>query len=537
MRKFDTLIIGSGLGGLECAYILAKHGQRVCVVEKNHSLGGCLQSFKRGDNEYDTGFHYIGGLGKGQILHNLFSYFNLMDLPWHQLDTDCYNEVILKDKSYLFANGYENFARRLEEYFPGERPALERYAFFLKSVGEEITGPLMSHEENAEFRAKLFSDSAYGFLHETIKNETLLNVLSGDSLKLELHRDTLPLYIFAQINSSFVQSAWRLCGRGSMIADSLAAEIRKMGGEIIVDSPAVQLIEKEGKICEIEISHAKNVTANNAAAVNNGTAVNNNSAETERIAADNFISDLHPEITLDLIKDSHLVRPVFRHRIKNLGETYGMFTVNLALKHGRIPYRNRNVYYYSPQVSSPWDIAENLEGKVRGVLISYQVPHNYHDSSLSHKGTAPDCAYAEIIDLLAPMSFAEVEKWKDTTVGRRGEDYKELKRKKAQECIELAERCIPGLKDSILSICTSSPLTYMNYTGTVEGAAYGIRKDCNNLLGTILAPKTPVPNLFFTGQNLNLHGILGVSITSFLTCSELIGLKDATEGLDLKLNI
>jgi hypothetical protein len=77
----------------------------------------------------------------------------------------------------------------------------------------------------------------------------------------------------------------------------------------------------------------------------------------------------------------------------------------------------------------------------------------------------------------------------------------------------------------------------MNYTGTVEGAAYGIRKDCNNLLGTLLAPKTPVPNLFFTGQNLNLHGILGVSITSFLTCSALIGLKSATEGLDLKLDI
>jgi all-trans-retinol 13,14-reductase len=531
MRKFDTLIIGSGLGGLECAYILARHGQKVCVVEKNHSLGGCLQSFKRGDNEYDTGFHYIGGLGQGQILHNLFSYFNLMNLPWHQLDSDGYNEVILKDKSYLFANGYENFAHRLEEYFPGERPALERYAFFLKSVGEEITGPLMSHEENAEFRARLFSDSAYGFLHETIKNEELLNVISGDSLKLELHRDTLPLYIFAQINSSFVQSAWRLCGRGSMIADSLAAGIRKMGGEIIVNSPVVQLIEKEGKISEIEILHTNNET------VKNGATVNNSSSETERIAADNFISDLHPEITLDLIKDSHLVRPVFRHRIKNLGETYGMFTVNLALKHGRIPYRNRNIYYYSPEVNSPWDIAEMLGGKMRGILISYQVPHNYHDSLSSHKGTAPDCAYAEIIDLLAPMSFAEVEKWKDTTVGRRGEDYKELKREKAKECIELAERCIPGLKDSILSICTSSPLTYMNYTGTVEGAAYGIRKDCNNLLGTLLAPKTPVPNLFFTGQNLNLHGILGVSITSFLTCSALIGLKSATEGLDLKLDI
>jgi all-trans-retinol 13,14-reductase len=503
-KSFDTLIIGSGLGGLECAYILAKHGKRVCVVEKNHSIGGCLQSFKRGDNEYDTGFHYVGGLGKGQILHNIFSYFKLMDLPWHQLDTDGYNEVILGEKSYLFANGYENFARKLSEYFPEDEAALNRYVFFLRSVGKEITGPLMAHEEDIAFRTKLFSDSAYCFLRETIKNTELLNVLSGDSLKLELHRETLPLYLFAQINGSYVQSAWRLCGRGSMIADSLANEIKKMGGEIITDSAVNQLIEKEGKITEAEII--------------------NNSGESVRISADNFISDVHPGITLNLIKETHLVRPVFRHRINNLGETYGMFTVNIALKPGRVPYRNRNVYYYSPEVGSPWEISDMLgDGKVHGVLISYQVPANGD--------------FAQIIDLLVPMSFSEVEKWKDTSVGKRGEDYKEFKRKKAEECIALAERCIPGLRDSIGSICTSSPLTYMNYTGTVNGAAYGIRKDCNNLLCTLLAPKTPIPNLYFTGQNLNLHGILGVSITSFLTCSAVIGLKEATAGLDLNLEM
>lgn len=514
-KSFDTLLIGSGLGGLECAYILAKHGQKVCVVEKNHSLGGCLQSFKRGNNEYDTGFHYVGGLGEGEILHNIFSYFNLMKLPWHQLDTAGYNEVILKDKSYLLANGYENFAARLAEYFPEDRTALDRYAFFLKSVGEAITGPLMAHEEDSAFREKLFSDSAYDFLQQTIKNPLLLSVLSGDSLKIELHKDTLPLYIFSQINSSYVQSAWRLCGRGSMIADSLAADIKKAGGEIITDASVVQLIENEGKIRQAEI-----VLKSGGA----GDDVNSGGGECVRIAAKNFISDIHPNATLELIKESRLLRPVFRHRIERLKETYGMFTVNIALKPGRIPYRNRNVYYYSPEINSPWDISDMLgDGKVHGVLISYQVPS--------------EGEFAQIIDLLVPMSFSEVEKWKDTSVGRRGEDYKDFKRKKADECIDLAQRCIPGLRNSIGSICTSSPLTYMNYTGTVNGAAYGIRKDCNDLLCTLLAPKTPIPNLFFTGQNLNLHGMLGVSITSFLTCSAVIGLKDATEGLDLNLKI
>ena len=42
---------------------------------------------------------------------------------------------------------------------------------------------------------------------------------------------------------------------------------------------------------------------------------------------------------------------------------------------------------------------------------------------------------------------------------------------------------------------------------------------------TMLTPRTPVPNLLLTGQNLNLHGILGVSMTAFLTCSEILGHK------------
>ena len=44
---YDAVILGSGLGGLQCAYILAKNGMSVCVLEKNANSGGCLASFKR----------------------------------------------------------------------------------------------------------------------------------------------------------------------------------------------------------------------------------------------------------------------------------------------------------------------------------------------------------------------------------------------------------------------------------------------------------------------------------------------------------
>ena len=91
---------------------------------------------------------------------------------------------------------------------------------------------------------------------------------------------------------------------------------------------------------------------------------------------------------------------------------------------------------------------------------------------------------------------------------------------------------IPGLGNAVEKVYTSTPLTYKDYTGTFCGSAYGIRKDCTNLMQTLLTPKTPLENLFLTGQSLNLHGVLGVSMTSFFTCAQIIGMEAATKDLE-----
>ena len=42
--KYDAVIIGSGLGGLECAHILSKAGMSVLLLERGTQAGGCLQA-------------------------------------------------------------------------------------------------------------------------------------------------------------------------------------------------------------------------------------------------------------------------------------------------------------------------------------------------------------------------------------------------------------------------------------------------------------------------------------------------------------
>lgn len=493
MRQYDVVIIGSGLGGLECGYILSRQGYNVCVLEKNPQLGGCLQTFRRGGICFDTGFHFVGGLDEGQFLHKLFRYFGLLDLPWHRLDKEGFAEVVLEDKSYYLASGYERFTDTLAAGFPHQRKQLGKYVSLLKSVGDHIgDGFTLKGGENTH--PVWFEQSASAFLQETIDDPLLRNVLSGASLTMELS-EKLPLYIFAQINSSFIQSAWRLHGGGSQIADRLSDGIRAMGGTILTKANVSRLIETDGKISAIEI--------------NNGE---------EQIQANHVISNLHPALTLSLIPESQSIRKIYRNRISRLPNTSGMFTTHLRLKEKTIPYLNRNVFLYE-NGRTIWNESYCPGEKMSSVLLSYQVP-------------APGQIYTRNIDILTPMHWEEVARWAGTTIENRGDDYKAFKRQKAEECITLAAKKIPGLRDAIEQVYTSTPLTYRDYTGTWQGSAYGVQKDYNDVLMTLLAPQTPVSNLLLTGQNLNLHGILGVSMTSFLTCARIVGMESLLKDLN-----
>ena len=146
---YDVIIIGAGLGGLECGYILSKNGMNVCIVERERELGGCIQSFKRGKSSFDTGFHYIGALDEGESLHHLFTYLNLMDLPWVRLDDD-FDHVILNGQEYIFRSGHEAFFEEMCSRFPHQRENLRKYVNTLKKVGDNIFESL-GPKSNDEF--------------------------------------------------------------------------------------------------------------------------------------------------------------------------------------------------------------------------------------------------------------------------------------------------------------------------------------------------------------------------------------------------
>ena len=480
--KYDVVIIGSGLGGLECAHILSKAGMSVLLLERGTQAGGCLQSYRRHGLAFDTGFHYVGGLDEGQSLHSAFRHLGLLRLPWQRLDNH-FDRVTIGNQTFSFAQGYDAFVETLTVAFPAERDALNRYADMLKQCGEQQFDALNPQTGESSVLSRFFETSAYQYLTETFHDPLLINVLCGTSLKMELRKESLPLFTFAHGNGSFIESSWRLKGDGSLIVNSLADGIRMHGGEIICNAEVRELVEKDGKLVHAVCSNGE---------IYEGTI---------------FISNIHPAVTCNLVKQSSRMKKVYRSRITHLENTFGMFTVSLRIKPQTLRYFNWNQYIYKEPDVWAFHLKNN---PVSGVLVSCRIPE---DGS----------KYVQQVDLLTPMNWSECEQWSHTEVGRRGEDYKAMKKRVADECITLAERFIPGLRDRITGCYTSTPLTYRNYTLTPEGSAYGLRKDFRNPMITLLSPRTPIPNLLLTGQNLMLHGLHGVTMTALFTCAEVLG--------------
>ena len=459
--NYDIIVIGSGLGGLVCARQLAKQGRSVLVLERQSQPGGCLQSYRRGDFEFDTGLHYVGGLAEGQPLHDAFEQLGLMRLPWVRLDADGFDRITIGRQTFPMCEGFDRFASTLAEYFPQEKNALRQYVGMLRQQ------PPM--EEAVEV-------NAYDWLSSLFRDPLLVNVLSATAMKMELRRESLPLFNFAHSMSSYIQSSWRLKGGGNKIVESLVNDIRSFGGEVVCRAEVKELVEKDGRIVAAKCPNGKTYEGSV------------------------FISDVHPQLTFGWLKDSNIVKNIFRRRIQALENTFGIFTASLVLKPNTLPYFNHNKYVF--RKANVWTFHENIGG-VDGVMVSCRVPE--------------DDNYARQIDLLTPMPWVLCKHWEHTVIGRRGEIYELQKERLADDCIRLAERVIPGLRDMVEKRYTSTPLTWRDYTLSPCGSAFGIRKDCRQPLLTMLSPKTPVPNLFLTGQSLVLHGLEGVTMTAFKT--------------------
>lgn len=482
MKK--CVIIGSGLGGLSCGVILSKNGYEVTVLEQSSQTGGCLQCFKRGDAIFDTGMHYIGSADEGQTLLTVLKYLGVeKDVRLSRLDPTGFDIISFKGNHYNIANGREAFVNSLATHFPDSREELTRYYDLVNLVASSSAMHSLNRHVDVNINAEYQTRSVNEVIDSVISAPLLKQVLAGVQMLYAGEKDKTPFSTHALISDFYNQSAYRIVGGSSVIAESLTRNIIKLGGKVLTR-------HKVEKI-ECDASHATAVIT----------------ADGERFEADLVISAIHPTCTVDLI-DSHIIRPAYRQRLHNAHNTTGAFTVYLKFRKDKVRYMNNNLYIY--RGDSTWGCEKYDEQSWPKSLIYMHFCHKDNPT------------YAQTGEIISYMSYDEMKPWIGTTLGKRGKDYEEFKRRKAEKLIDALQEEIPDIRDNIEAYYTSTPLTYTAYTGIPNGSMYGIAKDVNALgLGSV-SIKTRIPNLLLTGQSITMHGMLGVLAGSLMTCSEIL---------------
>jgi all-trans-retinol 13,14-reductase len=500
MEHFDIVIIGSGMGGLLCADILGREGYKVCVLEKNKQVGGSLQTYVRDKVIFDSGVHYLGGLSKGQNLYQVFQYLGIMDkLKLQKMDGDVFDKILIENdsKEYVHAQGYENFIQQLLKDFPAGEKALRLYCDKIKEVCNKF--PLYNLRSGGDINEKtpVLEIDTKAFIESLTEDKKLQSVLAGSNMLYALKAGKTPFYVHAMILNSYIESSWKCIDGGSAIGKYMVQNIRTQGGDIRRNAEVKKIVVQDGEVASVQL------------------------ADGSQVYGKMFISNMHPVQTL-AITETDIIKNAYRNRIKSLENSIGGFVLNIVLKKGAIKYVKHNFYYHKD--GHIWDMTEHTEDNWP---LCYAV---FFSASSKSPG------YAEAMNVLAYMRYDEVEKWGHTfnTVAaekERGKDYDDFKKRKAEILLDCLEEKFPGLRNSISKYYTSTPLSFRDYIGNGDGSMYGILKDYQNPLKTFISPRTKIPNLYLTGQNLNLHGILGAVMSGLVTCIAIMGNENVVEKI------
>lgn len=488
--KQTAVIIGAGLGGLFTGAILAREGFQVTILEKNATIGGGLQTFKRFGETFDTGMHVIGGMQPGGNVRRICQYLGILDgVHVMDVDDDCTDRLYFaEDRSfYTIAKGREGFVRSLSESFPDQRENLERYVDAVFALSEQVD---LFNLRPSEGAMKIFAHAddflmpADAFIAKYISDPRLRSVLAYMNPLYGGRPDSTPTFIHVIISTLYIRGASRFVGGSSGFADLLASVVTSRGGQVLTND-AVEWIEVNDR-------HVDYVRTKSG----------------RQFTADYYISDVHPCTMLQLTGEKAFPKS-YRQRLNDIPNTHSAFALYIKVKPNSFPYINHSEYYMT-RYDEVWNCSRADKPWPLGFLMM----------------TPPEegqGAYASKVLITAPMPFTMVEQWKDTTVGHRGSDYEQWKAQRAEELLDQIEDIHPGFRQCIEAMNTSSPLTIRDYYGVKEGSICGYAKDCHNIALSQVPVVTKVDNLLLTGQNNNLHGFCGVPLTAINTCEAILG--------------
>ncbi|MCE9625272.1 MAG: NAD(P)/FAD-dependent oxidoreductase [Deltaproteobacteria bacterium] len=478
---FDAIVIGSGIGGLSVAALLARAGKKVLVLERHYVAGGFTHTFSRKGYEWDVGLHYVGEVQrKNSLLRKVFDAITDSQLQWNPMPA-VYDRVCIGEEVYEFEAPKARLIQRLEEYFPKERNAISEYFRLVEEIAGAAKSYYMAKAMPAALGATLgslmsrrfhrLSDcTTYEVLSGLTSDARLIGVLTAQYGDYGLPPRESSFAIHALVARHYFDGGNYPVGGSGRIADTIIPMIEKAGGQVLVKAEVSEILLRDGKASGVRL------------------------ADGSEVLAPIVISDAGAANTFLRLLPS---RPPSLEKIRD----------SLA---------DSNYWIY-PDYDHDAAVARFTKDPSAPLPVTYLSFPSFKDPAW--EGKFPGRSTVEAITF-APYEW--FRRWESTEWRKRGTEYEALKEAFAQRLLAQLDHWVPALAGKIDYYEVSTPLSTRHFANYASGEIYGLDHTPSRFRQKWLKPATPIPHLYLTGQDVVSDGIAGALMGGVLAASAIL---------------
>jgi len=497
MKRYDDIVVGSGISGLTLTLLLAMNGRKVLLLEKGPNIGGSLKRFYKEGIPFDTGFHFTGGFSSGGVLTDMLHVLGIRDrIKPIFLSAPEASRFIFEQGSavYDMPSGIDNFRAALHKYFSSESDAIEAYFTRIKKVRRStVTLDLRKITLSAEAIEEDYI-SLEQVLSSLTTNVNLKGLLSVYCLCHGVKPQEISFANHARVAAGLYESVTRI----------------EHGGEAFIRAFSELFAQSDVDIlCNTSITECANISNNSVGefVLDNGDVVR----------ADDCIFTIHPHEILKILPREHLSK-AFVDRVSSFETSNGFFSVFGVVENVESSTFGPSIVSLLPCADLNALLDPHYEGSTALAVIR----------SVENSNDKTHC----VITAFEPSFYIHLKQWASSCVGKRPAAYTKYKERKVSEISRRVCNLYPQYRDEFRVLDAASVLTFRDYLYSPGGNAYGIKQKMGqfNLFG-----KLPLINLYVAGQSAVLPGIVGAMLSSFIVGRGLIGKEKYSHFIEGRL--